>query len=541
MNYTGKIIIIEQDTNPNSSTYGQTRTREEISDLCDTKPLMNLISEYDLDGVDYEDWQDINEYSPTYLQIITIEKGNTNPLKITYKSECVQVLYNEEIYGNNGIRKNYNIDINPYSTTYRQIDYTETEDLLYCTLPDKTPEVGESYLCELETIQSIQVPNGNKRLIKTDINPYSDTYRQVLETVIIEDIKTCTPPDKTPNLKTYCSMCEAGETGYKITYFQDLNIFSPTYTKWGEYIMSKEESDDCKKIEDTNTIYFNANFEPGETPYILTIDPTYNRDNRMWERATTVHYNWVEEINGEYKYKATVPDGSFPCFYDIPITEIDFKDYAFSVNNIDLMYLTKKKDIGSVEKNRFNLNVKEILNVGFNDKIRSIFSGFANLRQLNKLTTRQKPGESLNLYEASWFLDGTIENYTGTVTDYVDLSNLDLSGITTGDFIQGLFTYNYIKTLILDGIKINETILNNSQYFNYSMLIMYPNVPESILEYREEDGFYILHDEPMKIYLRNTDEKVVKFFEDIVDYLVNLVDIVDENFNPIDYIQIIKE
>lgn len=248
MYYTGKIIIIEEDTNPNSPTYGNTRTTEQESEFCDFKPNMKLISEYNEDGIDYETWQDINEYSPTYNQLITIEKNDITALNSLYKSECLQILYNDVKYGNSGYRKDYYVDLNPYSETYKETSENTTEDLLYCSLPDKTPEEEESYYCETGTYQGITINTGWKTVIKTDINPYSDTYGDVISTSRIIDEDICKVANSDAYLKLYCSMCEIvdGErTGYKIKYYTDFNRFSSTYTPENIYITVRERSEEC--------------------------------------------------------------------------------------------------------------------------------------------------------------------------------------------------------------------------------------------------------------------------------------------------------
>lgn len=76
--YTGKVIIVEKDINPNSPTYGQTRERLEDSELCTHwKCEMQKVNTYAYEGVWYEVYADKNPTSPTYGKTITIERGST--------------------------------------------------------------------------------------------------------------------------------------------------------------------------------------------------------------------------------------------------------------------------------------------------------------------------------------------------------------------------------------------------------------------------------------------------------------------------------
>lgn len=247
--YTGKKIVIEEDTNPNSPTFGQTRTTIEESSDCDFKPNMNLLSSSD----DVEVWEDINPYSPLFGTRIEIRNKESDPMTFVYKSECLQILYNDVAYGNSGYLKRYLFDINPYSSTYQEKSEETIEDQEICTLPNMEQIPEDTYTCELIEYPPLSKlgPSGTKLIYSYDINPYSQTYNQLISTDSVEDPVLCKIPNTEPNIKVHCSLCELQDgkrTGNLITYYQDLNVFSLGYTPENIYSSKIEASYRCGEI-----------------------------------------------------------------------------------------------------------------------------------------------------------------------------------------------------------------------------------------------------------------------------------------------------
>lgn len=329
--YTGKKIVIEEDTNPNSPTFGQTRTTIEESSDCDFKPNMTLLSSSD----DVEVWEDINPYSPLFGTRIEIIEQASDPMTFVYKSECLQTLYNEVAYGNSGYLKRYLFDINPYSSTYQEESEETIEDQDICTLPNMEQILENTYTCELIEYPPLSKlgPSGTKLIYSYDINPYSQTYNQLISTDSVEDPVLCKIPNTEPNIKVHCSLCELqdGErTGNLITYYQDLNVFSPTYTGENEYLSRTEPSRSCSyapvpppPADVYNIIYFNAEFE-GE-PYI-----------NVWDGTSSVNVvrrsDFIEPSDlPRYQYKAVIREqGLLPTFYQINVVDINFSHFKIS-------------------------------------------------------------------------------------------------------------------------------------------------------------------------------------------------------------------
>lgn len=338
--YTGKKIVIEEDTNPNSPTFGQTRTREEVSSDCDFLPSMTLIEEREeeIEGVivNIKVFEDTNEYSPLFGERIGISDEDSTPIEQTYKTECIQILYNYAAYGNSGQVRYYKVDVNPYSSTYKEL-FEEVEDNTdLCSLPDQTPTESEQYTCELVSYppNSIMGPSGEKNIYVYDINPFSPTYGSMIGSRQEEDFDLCKLPNTEPNIKVHCSMCEVedGEmTGNLITYYQDLNAFSDGYTPADTYKDMSEYSRLCRTspVPPTpgkkNVIYFNANFSG--TPYINSC--SYDPD-ATWRAILEPHEDWIVTSDVErYTYKALIPDGYFPTFDGIEVIDIYFGECIF--------------------------------------------------------------------------------------------------------------------------------------------------------------------------------------------------------------------
>lgn len=158
---TGAAIVVEEDMNPNSGTYGQTRTR-----VVENDPRCPAQTD--------ADWIEI---SWTCEQINGFNTGN---------------------------RLSVQIDQNPNSPTYNQTRTRIIADSENCPVDTTANWVEESWACEtdlpnwVETSRTCELDNdnqntGNAIITETDQNPISDTYGQT-RTRVAEDFVNCPPP-----------------------------------------------------------------------------------------------------------------------------------------------------------------------------------------------------------------------------------------------------------------------------------------------------------------------------------------------------------
>lgn len=233
--YTGKVIIVEKDINPNSPTYGQTRERLEDSELCTHwKCEMQKVNTYASEGVWYEVYADKNPTSPTYGKTITIERGSTDSFYLEMYSRCEQLRYHEDFVANSGYKVATNIDANPNSATYQQpVENVRSLSLIDCARPNTNQIIEDEVACELVDFPSGQKGTNGVEVVKGyDVNPYSTTYYEKIYEYRRASSK-CFAPDTAPNIIVACEFCEVNQqgktTGYKFIKQKDINLFSATY------------------------------------------------------------------------------------------------------------------------------------------------------------------------------------------------------------------------------------------------------------------------------------------------------------------------
>jgi len=204
---TGTIIITETDVNPGSSTYGQTRTTTATGDS-------RCVRDENPDWVE-ESYVCEQESEPS-----------TDPNWVEQSRACQKDGDNE----NTGYATVVEIDTNPYSSTYNTTRTRTVQDLTNCPLPqhDTTPNwVEQSRTC----VTSGGYNTGYADVVELDTNPYSATYNTT-RTTTVQDLVNC-PIDTTPNWVEQSRTCEKDgdneNTGYAIVVEIDTNPNSATY------------------------------------------------------------------------------------------------------------------------------------------------------------------------------------------------------------------------------------------------------------------------------------------------------------------------
>ena len=211
---TGAAIITEEDMNPDSATYGQTRTRTVENDS-------RCPAQTDGDWVETS-WscQQQNGYNTGY--VISVQTDQ-NPNSSTYNTTRTRLVYDdtrcpvsttagwteisrtcEQVDGyNTGNAIVVEKDMNPNSSTYNQTRTSTVEDLVNCPVTTEPDWVEESYICEqadttpnwVEQSRTCQKDGNNENtgyaiVVEIDTNPYSPTYNTT-RTSTVEDSVNC--------------------------------------------------------------------------------------------------------------------------------------------------------------------------------------------------------------------------------------------------------------------------------------------------------------------------------------------------------------
>lgn len=251
---TGQVTVVEEDTNPLSGTYGQTRTRtyedltrcpldptadwQEISYTCQLENGFNT-------GYAIVVQKDMNPTSPSYntTRNVLIEDTTRCPLSTTAAWTEVSYVCEQQDGFNTGNIIVTERDVNPGSATYNQTRTRTLSGDSRCVRDTSPSWVEISYECE----QSTTDPNwevtgytcetsggyntGNKIITETDTNPYSATYNQTRTSTVVDRI-LCPINAPTPDWREISYTCEQSDgenTGTAIVVEQDMNSYSPTY------------------------------------------------------------------------------------------------------------------------------------------------------------------------------------------------------------------------------------------------------------------------------------------------------------------------
>lgn len=420
MGYTGKLIIIKEDTNPRSSTYGQKITEKEDSDLCFDECNMQLVdSYYDEEvGANFETYRDVNSLSNTFGQSVNIEQDSTDAVLLKHTYSCEQVLYNETAYGNSGKATVKYIDANPNSPTYQT--YTEVfEDCIECSLPDKSPVVEINQYCETTLYPTGVYGNTGKIKIEiTDTNPYSDTYDQLIYSD--EQLADkCRIPDLTPKIITICSYCEFIDgvyTGKRFSYKRDVNKYSSGYN-----------TEPKKYTEVDSTCGVKKNVLTGESTSTVPVKI------KAYTNSTLTNIS-ADVVDGSFLYKFSENQNFNRFVFDDStcktITSIDFSLCTLNIIKGDSMFsnCTALKEVVGLDLN----GVTSLYNIYYGctsmeeatlncENATNISTAFVNCTSLKKATVFSKSVTSLN----ATFRD--CSSLEKIVFDGCDFSNLSLS------------------------------------------------------------------------------------------------------------------
>lgn len=282
---TGYLISIYQDINPNSLTYGQTRTERELSSSCPegsgdpNYQITNTYCEMDANhmrtGYRIIERTDVNPDSATYGDVQVTSTYNatecppdtTNPNWVdTGEASCEQIQYQSGAYGNSGYKLQVQTDVNQFSSTYMQTQTVRTYDIMACPLPRTQPTYEIiSETCETEMIGNSVVYTGYKLVTRIDTNVYSSTYTGIAETVRVLDTTACPTTDTTPHwieIQRYCEITVTNlgvhqRTGYLIIINKDINPSSPTYNT--TQTIKVQDTETCPTgtvVNSTITIYY---------------------------------------------------------------------------------------------------------------------------------------------------------------------------------------------------------------------------------------------------------------------------------------------
>ncbi len=211
MQNSGFEIITYIDVNPQSPTYGQTRTERVANptDCATGSSSWSLVTSYcEMDSIGANSgyridlYEDIDPLSPTFAQtredrtrdLTTCPLASTNPnwmIDDEYPSYCETKFYEpSHTEGNTGLKVVQLIDENMLSPTYghTQISAVTSSD---CVAPDTTPHLEDILEnCQLCTAGGTVQFNGIKEVVGIDKNVYSSTFLSTV-TQEIEDVVKC--------------------------------------------------------------------------------------------------------------------------------------------------------------------------------------------------------------------------------------------------------------------------------------------------------------------------------------------------------------
>lgn len=184
---TGYRIDTYRDTNPNSATFGNTKTeRVEDREHCYIEEEWVLINEYcELDSSGNQTGYLIQVYkkgSQTREDRVQDEQrcpiASTLPEWVVDDSVaayCEMSKTLRDVPYQNGNLIYTMKDVNPYSQTYGQTTTSAVTDTTRCVVPDRTPNYVEvSRTCQIDP--DTQKLSGWAKVIRKDINQYSDTW-----------------------------------------------------------------------------------------------------------------------------------------------------------------------------------------------------------------------------------------------------------------------------------------------------------------------------------------------------------------------------
>lgn len=322
MALTGYSISTYKDVNPYSPTYGQTRTVRELDTEECTPPSSGdwrVIYDYceivDLDYTGYlvSVYQDVDPNSPTYgermerrvYDEVTCPLDSSVPIWEMIGSWCEQVAYQPSgRMGNTGYRIEEWKDVNEYSDTYGQVEQRRMPDTVGCEMPD-TSDVWmiQSRTCHQVESGGMMVNDGTMDIVRINTNEYSPNYNfGQPETINVQNLEECPLADTSPDWveQTYtCVLDEGYRTGDIIIVEEDVNPLSSTYGQ--QRTRTERDTNRCPvqpKPQPVNVNYRIINNRSVSTDTITSISVAFNSDVTITSNSRL--YPAGGEITGTY-------------------------------------------------------------------------------------------------------------------------------------------------------------------------------------------------------------------------------------------------
>lgn len=328
MALTGYMISVYEDVNPYSPTYGQTRTeREQDTNECtppssgDWRIIYDYCEIVDLDYTGYliSVYQDVDPNSPTYgerlerrsYDEVSCPLDSNVPIWELIDTYCEQVAYQPSgRLGNTGYKIEEWRDANEYSDTYNQVEHRRIPDTVNCEVPDTNDIwVIQSETChQVDNGSGIMVNDGTKIIVRVETNEYSPNYNfGQSETITVEDLENCplaeTSPDWVEQSYT-CVLDEGYRTGDIIIVEEDVNPLSSTYGQ--QRTRTERDTNRCPvqpKPQPVNMPYRIINNRSIATDTITSISVAFNSDVTI--TSTSMLYPAGGVITGTYSLSDT--------------------------------------------------------------------------------------------------------------------------------------------------------------------------------------------------------------------------------------------
>lgn len=228
---TGSSVVTEQDMNTESATYGQTRTRTIENDprcpaqtdavWVETSWTCEQVNGFNT-GNRLSVQTDTNPNSSSYGSTRTRIIADLENCPVDTTANWVETGYVcEQVDGfNSGNTIITEIDNNPGSATYGQTRTRTVSDDARCVRNTTPNWVEESWICEQNpnwveqsrTCEQVDGANtGYAIVVELDTNPYSSTYNQT-RTSTVEDLVNCPLPAPSYNFKVKTVASDTTET-----------------------------------------------------------------------------------------------------------------------------------------------------------------------------------------------------------------------------------------------------------------------------------------------------------------------------------------
>ena len=449
---TGASIVTEEDTNSQSATYGQQRTRtiendprcpaQTDADWVETSWTCETVNGYNT-GNRLSVQTDQNPNSSTYGSTRTRIIQDLENCPISTTPAWTEISYVcEQVDGfNSGNTIITEEDKNPGSPTYGQTRTRTVSDDARCVRNTTPTWVEESWVCEQDTTpnwvetsrtceQSDGYNTGYAIVVETDQNQYSSTYGQT-RTITVEDLVNCPLP------------------------YYDFKIKSKS-TSGTEYVVQCSEG--CLDTVGMNKSYLKT-AEIGSCVTCIADELFKNADKLT---TVTIHGNITSISNYLFSYCSRLTS------LDIPSSVNTIGNYAFDYAG--LTSITVPNTVTSIGRNAF-----------------SHCTGLTSVTLPNSITSI-----SQYMFQSCSALEGiTIPNTVTSIGEYA-FNNTKLRSITLSDSITSIgnsaFRSNGYLTSFTCLATTPPTLGSDVFTSTSSSLVIY--VPASSVEaYKEANGW----------------------------------------------------